>query len=371
MPLSIRGIGTALPAHGVNRHDAAALARRFSADTTARAALVERVQRRTRVHTRHSVLLESGEPASPIADRLPFYGDDNPSTGERMQRFARHAGPLALAAARRALEDATIPAERVTHLVTVTCTGFQAPGFDLELIAQLPLHPDVERTQVGFMGCHGSLNGLRVARAFLEADPEACVLLCSLELCSLHLHYGWDPEKVVANALFADGAAALVATAATAATAAGEPHHPAGLRALASGSTVIPDTAELMSWTIGDHGFAMGLSPRVPAAVAAHLRPWLEGWLARQGLTIEAIGAWALHPGGPRILQASAAALGLAPEQIAVSETVLREHGNMSSATILFILDRLRHERAPGPWLALAFGPGLTVEAALLDTPER
>jgi predicted naringenin-chalcone synthase len=365
MPLSIRGIGTGLPAHGVNRHDAADLARRFSADTTARAALVDRVQRRTRVHTRHSVLLESGESESPIATRLPFYGERNPSTAERMQRFARHAGPLALAAARRALEDADVPAERVTHLVTVCCTGFQAPGFDLELIAQLPLHPDVERTQVGFMGCHGSLNGLRVARAFVEADPRACVLLCSLELCSLHLHYGWDPEKVVANALFADGAAALVATAAS------EPPHTPGLRALASGSTVIPDTAELMSWTIGDHGFAMGLSPLVPAAVGAHLRPWLEGWLGRQGLTIEAIGAWALHPGGPRILQASAEALGLAPQQIAVSETVLRDHGNMSSATILFILERMRRARAPGPWLALAFGPGLTVEAALLDTLER
>lgn len=367
MPLTIRGIGTALPAHGVNRHDAADLARRFSADTTARAALVERVQRRTRVHTRHSVLLESGEAASPIAARLPFYGEHNPSTGERMQRFARHAGPLALTAARRALADAGVAAEQVTHLVTVCCTGFQAPGFDLELIAQLPLNPDVERTQVGFMGCHGSLNGLRVARAFVEADPQACVLLCSLELCSLHLHYGWDPEKVVANALFADGAAALVATATTPAA---EPHQPAGLRALASGSTVIPDTAELMSWTIGDHGFAMGLSPRVPAAVGRHLRPWLEGWLGRQGLTIDAIGAWALHPGGPRILKASAEALGLAPQQTAVSETVLRDHGNMSSATILFILERLRHARAPGPWVALAFGPGLTVEAALLDTPE-
>ena len=373
MPLTIRGIGTALPAHGVTQHDAAVLARRFSADSAARAALVERVQRRTRVHTRHSVLLESGEPDSPISERLPFYGDRNPSTAERMQRFARAAGPLALAAVRRALADAGVPAERVTHLVTVCCTGFQAPGFDLELITQLPLHPDVERTQVGFMGCHGALNGLRVARAFVEADPQACVLLCSLELCSLHLHYGWDPEKVVANALFADGAAALVVTSATATTTAGagagEPGQPAGLRALASGSTVIPDTAELMSWTIGDHGFAMGLSPQVPAAVAAHLRPWLEGWLGRQGLTIEAIGAWALHPGGPRILQASATALGLAPEQIAVSEAVLRQHGNMSSATILFILERLRRARTSGPWLALAFGPGLTVEAALLDTP--
>jgi predicted naringenin-chalcone synthase len=184
-----------------------------------------------------------------------------------------------------------------------------------------------------------------------------------VELCSLHLHYGWDPEKVVANALFADGAAAAVVSAAGAGDRGGRE-----LRVLASGSTVIPATAELMSWRIGDHGFAMGLSPRVPAAVAAHLRPWLERWLRGQSLEIGAVGSWALHPGGPRILQACAAALNLVPEQIAVSEAVLREHGNMSSATILFILERLRRGAAPGPWLALAFGPGLAVEAALLDT---
>ncbi|MCP9927500.1 type III polyketide synthase [Cyanobium sp. CH-040] len=361
MGVSIRGIGTALPAHGVNQGDAIALARRFSADSRARAALVERIQRRSRVQRRHSVLLESGEPQRPVAARLPFYGERNPSTEERMLRFARHAPALALAASRRALADAGIHPGRITHLVTVSCTGFQAPGFDLELIGQLELDADVERTHVGFMGCHGALNGLRVARAFVEADPQACVLLCSVELCSLHLHYGWDPEKVVANALFADGAAALVLSAGGA----------EGPRVLASGSTVIPGTAELMSWTIGDHGFAMGLSPRVPAAVAAHLRPWLERWLHGHGLEIGAIGAWALHPGGPRILQASATALDLAPEHIAVSATVLRDHGNMSSATILFILERLRRALAPGPWVALAFGPGLTVEAALLDTPEH
>ncbi len=147
------------------------------------------------------------------------------------------------------------------------------------------------------------------------------------------------------------------------------PEQRPALRVLASGSTVIPGTAELMSWRIGDHGFAMGLSPKVPAAVAAQLRPWLEDWLRERNLELGAIAAWALHPGGPRILQASADALGLAPEQIAESQGVLHEHGNMSSATILFILERLRRRGISGPWLALAFGPGLTVEAALLQHP--
>jgi predicted naringenin-chalcone synthase len=277
-----------------------------------------------------------------------------------MAAFARHAPPLALAAVRAALADAAMAASRITHLITVSCTGFQAPGVDLELISQLGLDAGVQRTHVGFMGCHGALNGLRVAQAFVEADAEAVVLLCSVELCSLHLAYGWDPEKVVANALFADGAAALVATA--------RPAHPApGLTLLASGSTVIPHSAALMHWQIGDHGFEMGLSSRVPEAVGSQLRPWLERWLQPRGLQVADIATWAMHPGGPRILQVCGAALGLEPHQLAVSQAVLQEHGNMSSATVLFILDRLRRAAAPGPCLALAFGPGLCAEVALLE----
>jgi predicted naringenin-chalcone synthase len=261
---------------------------------------------------------------------------------------------------RAALADAAMAASRITHLITVSCTGFQAPGVDLELISQLGLDAGVQRTHVGFMGCHGALNGLRVAQAFVEADAEAVVLLCSVELCSLHLAYGWDPEKVVANALFADGAAALVATA--------RPARPGpGPTLLASGSTVIPHTAALMHWQIGDHGFEMGLSSRVPEAVGSQLRPWLERWLQPRGLQLADIATWALHPGGPRILQVCGAALGLEPHQLAVSQAVLQEHGNMSSATVLFILDRLRRAAAPGPCLALAFGPGLCAEVALLE----
>jgi predicted naringenin-chalcone synthase len=261
---------------------------------------------------------------------------------------------------------AAIEAQRITHLITVSCTGFQAPGVDLALIHQLGLDAGVQRTHVGFMGCHGALNGLRVAQAFVEADAEAVVLLCAVELCSLHLYYGWDPEKVVANALFADGAAALVATARPA-NPGPAPRPDPGLCLHASGSTVIPHTAELMHWQIGNHGFEMGLSPRVPEAVAGQLRPWLERWLQPRGIQLADIASWAMHPGGPRILHTCAAALLLEPKQIAASQAVLQEHGNMSSTTILFILDRLRHQAAPGPCLALAFGPGLCAEVALLE----
>jgi predicted naringenin-chalcone synthase len=360
MPLSIRGIGIAVPPHQVSQTEAMALAERVSAGNGSRAALVRRIQGRTQVRQRGSVLATGNAEQHPISERLPFYGGQSPTTAARMAAFADHATPLALAAVRDALADAAIEAPHITHLITVCCTGFQAPGLDLALIHQLGLDAGVQRTHVGFMGCHGALNGLRVAQAFVEADADAVVLLCSVELCSLHLYYGWDPEKVVANALFADGAAALVATA--------RPAHPEpGLHLLATGSTVIPDTADLMHWQIGDHGFEMGLSPRVPEAVAGQLRPWLERWLQPKELRLADIASWAVHPGGPRILQACAVALQLEPHQIVASEAVLQEHGNMSSATILFILDRLRRAAAPGPCLALAFGPGLCAEVALLN----
>jgi predicted naringenin-chalcone synthase len=239
----------------------------------------------------------------------------------------------------------------------VTCTGFFAPGLDLALIRGLGLPATVERTQVGFMGCHGALNGLRAARAYFEADPSVRVLLCATELCCIHYHYGWHPQKVVANAIFSDGSAALV----------GGPSPATGSwRVAATGSCLLPDSAEAMTWTIGDHGFEMTLAKRVPGLIATHLRPWLEGWLARQGLTIERIGSWAIHPGGPRILSAVQESLELPAEATAVARQVFAEHGNMSSPTVLFIIDRLRRLQAPLPCLAMGFGPGLMAEAVLL-----
>jgi hypothetical protein len=178
-----------------------------------------------------------------------------------------------------------------------------------------------------------------VAASFTGADPEACVLLCAVELCSLHLQYGWEAERIVANALFADGAAALVASGeGPEATVESAP----GLRRwIASGSFLVPGSAEAMSWAIEDHGFVMGLSPRVPDLIGAHLRPWLEAWLAAHQLTLESIGCWAVHPGGPRILAAVTETLGLDPALIEPSRSVLRDCGNMSSPTILFVLQRV------------------------------
>jgi predicted naringenin-chalcone synthase len=207
------------------------------------------------------------------------------------------------------------------------------------------------------MGCHGAINALRVAHAYEKVDPAARILVCAVEICSLHFHYGWDPDKMVANSLFADGSAAVVLRT-------GKPDS-AGWKLSATRSMLFPDSEDAMTWRIGDHGFEMTLSPKVPEMIQTHLADWLRNWLATQGLTFEQIGTWAVHPGGPRILSAVEEVLGLERSALAVSREVLSEFGNMSSPTILFILDRLQQRQAPRPCVALGFGPGLVAEAAL------
>ena len=360
MSLTLHGIGTAVPAQRLSQSEALAVAHRINADSADQARLMDRIYKKTTVLSRGSVLLENDVEAGESRKQLSFYGTESPGTAQRMQAFDEHAGRLALQAAREALNECGFAPSSITHLVTVSCTGFQAPGVDLFLIKQLGLSAGVQRTHVGFMGCHGALNGLRVAHAYAEMEPDSVVLLCAVELCSLHMSYGLHPEHVVANALFADGAAAVVGSS-------GPPCSDRDLVLQSSGSMVIPDSADLMHWEIGDHGFSMGLSPLVPETVGAALLPWLQDWLQSRAVDLSEIRSWAVHPGGPRILSTCAEALALDAKLLEESRVVLQEHGNMSSATILFILERLRQRSVAGPCLALAFGPGLSAEVALLD----
>jgi predicted naringenin-chalcone synthase len=377
MSLVIAGLGTALPRHSLPQEISAAWAR-DAAWGNGRRRLIPAVFQSTGIRHRFSVVLEGDPVRQSFFPPATSAGDAGPTTQARMERYAREVTPLAVRAARAALADAeaagpsgpergrggeAAATPRITHLVTVSCSGFVAPGFDLDLIRELGLPPGAARTHIGFMGCHGALNGLRVARAFVEADPRSRVLLCAAEVCSLHYDYRTETLRILANALFADGAAALVATGG------GEGRIGDGdagaWRHVASGSALLPASREMMTWSIGDHGFEMGLSPRVPEVIAAHLRPWLEEWLAGQGLAPEGIASWAIHPGGPRILDVIEECLRLPPDAASESRRVLEECGNMSSPTVLFILDRLRRRGAPRPCVALGFGPGLVVEAAL------
>lgn len=240
---------------------------------------------------------------------------------------------------------------------------FRAPGIDIELIDQLKLPITTERVQVGFMGCHGAINGLRAASGLVAANPAANVLMCSVELCSLHYQYGYDPDRIVSGALFADGAAGLVLNLGS--SSASSVPSPLGTVA-ATGSSLVPDSRDAMTWKIGNHGFEMTLSAKVPALIEEHLTTFLEPWLAKQGESLDSIAGWAVHPGGSRILSAVETSLQLDGETLSVSRGVLSEHGNMSSATMLFILQRFAAIGKPKPWLMLGFGPGLEIEVALI-----
>jgi prepilin-type processing-associated H-X9-DG protein len=283
-------------------------------------------------------------------------GDRGPTTAQRMERYNREALPLAIEASRGAVDEAGIAPSEITHLVTVSCTGFAAPGVDVGLIKGLGLRPTTVRTNVGFMGCHGAINGLRAAAGYTGSDAKARVLVCCVELSSLHFYYGWNPKRMVGNALFADGSAAVVGT---------PPDDRDPWTVAATGSCLFADSEYAMSWNVGDHGFDMTLSTKVPALIQQNLRPWLEQWLGENQLTISDVGSWAIHPGGPKILASVEEALGLPTGVTDVSKRVLAGHGNMSSPTVLFILNELRKANARRPCVALGFGPGLVAEGAL------
>lgn len=360
MSAYLAGLGTAVPDMTINRkeslHVANCLCGPYLTDTD----WLSKVYQHCGVQTRHQVL------GRPLIDDLlagtrtsgsPYLpgSPGGPTTAERMAIYARESPPLAVKAAQAAIHAAAIPCDGITHLVTVSCTGFHAPGTDTALIQTLKLSADIQRTHIGFMGCHGAINGLRVAAAIATADPSAAVLLVAMELCSLHYYYGADPGKVIANALFADGAAAVVIT--------GEGK---GMRILATGSHFLPDSEREMTWVIGNHGFTMTLTKQIPKLIAAHLRSWLEPWLARHGYPLEAINGWAVHPGGPKILNAVQESLMLPDTSLADSRDILWRFGNMSSPTVLFILQQIWQRSESGVTVLLGFGPGIVTEAVLL-----
>ncbi|AJM76808.1 type III polyketide synthase [Rathayibacter toxicus] len=286
----------------------------------------------------------------------------DPGTAARNAVYTACAPELFTTAARLALDAASLTAAEVTHVVTVSCTGFYAPGPDYQLVRHLGLAHSTQRLHVGFMGCYGAFPALRAARQFCEADHEAVVLVVAVELCTIHLTSSNDPEQIVATSVFADGGAAAVVTAREPV-----PGTPV-LEFDALTSTLIDEGENDMAWTIGDHGFTMRLSTYVPSLIGVNIGGALDQLLATTSLGVGDIARWAIHPGGRSILDKVQVALGLDDEQLHPSREVLRNHGNMSSATILFILrNLLRGAARDGERIgAMAFGPGLTVELALL-----
>lgn len=296
-----------------------------------------------------------------------------PGTKARNEIYAVEATKLYLEAARLAIAATPgVDAADITHVVTVSCTGFYAPGPDYMLVRDLGLGPAVQRYHLGFMGCYASMPALRNAVQFCEADPDAVVLVVSVELCTLHLRSSNDPDTIVASSLFADGAGAGIVTA--------RPLE-AGERAFALDrfeTRITPVGEGDMAWKIGDHGFEMVLSNAVPAIIDDHITGALEPLFAPDGdladaLSTDAAGErvahWAIHPGGRSILDKVESRLQLSEAQLVPARSTLRDFGNMSSATVLFVLRYILDQASTAEGdrvAAMAFGPGLTVESALM-----
>lgn len=281
------------------------------------------------------------------------------STGARMERYLAEALPLARNAVVSALADADLAPADIGLFAVASCTGYGTPGVDIRLAAELGFALDAQRLTIGHMGCYAAFPGLAAVADYVTAHQRPAVLLC-IELTSLHVQPPTrNISQVVAHALFSDAAAAVVVT----------PSGTTGYRVLDIVSATDPTTAGQMSWDITDHGFRMGLSPRVPDSLAVALPGLVDRLLARHGLAPADIDRWAVHPGGPRILDVVAESLDLPPAAMEPSRATLRHHGNCSSATILLILDELtRTPYRPGTHLAaMAFGPGLTLYTALLE----
>jgi alkylresorcinol/alkylpyrone synthase len=283
------------------------------------------------------------------------------TTGQRMERYVDESVPLATDAVARALAAADRKPADIGLLAVVSCTGYATPGVDQLVAAKLGFAPSLQRLVIGHMGCYGAVPGLGAVADFVTARRQPAVLAC-VELPSLHVQPPTaDMEQVVAHALFSDAASAVVMEP----PAQGQ----AGALALVDvAACTVADAAALMTWSVTDHGFRMTLDRHVPDVLAAHVGPAVDDLLARNQLGRGDVAAWAVHPGGPRILDVVADRLGLADDDLAASRHVLAEHGNCSSATLLLVLAELRRRALPSgaPVVAMAFGPGLTLYACLL-----
>ena len=309
--------------------------------------LARRIWRKAGVETRHGVI-------DPTVEDISDWG-----TAARMRRFVQEAMPLGKEALAACMASAGLDASDVDALTVVSCTGYATPGLDILLARDMGMPASVQRVHVGHMGCYAAIPGLATVADAAAARRQTGLMLC-LELTSLHVQPAApDAEQMVAHALFADAAAAVAVT----------PDAGAGLEIVDFIARTDAARSSLMTWDVTDQGFRMGLSPQVPDVLADHVSDVVAELLARNGVTAGDVDGWAVHPGGPRIVDVVAERLGLEAEDVEHSREVLRTHGNCSSATVLLILDRMLSAGAVATGryvVAMAFGPGLTLYASLL-----
>jgi len=342
----INRIATANPPHDV--HDAfLRFGQSMLKDDSRRVALFDRMAERSGIAHRYSFV--QPDPGGAVADTEGFYRAGNfPDTAGRMRKFEDCAPGLAVEAVEKLLEGED--RSRITHVIVTSCTGFSAPGIDLALVERCRLPATVERTMVGFMGCYAAINALKLARHIVRSEPDARVLAVNLELCTLHLHETADMEEILSFLLFADGCAAALISA-----------DRKGVAMESFRAALVPGTRELIRWHIRQQGFDMVLSGGVPGAIRTALTSSRDVILGGAN----DVELWAVHPGGRTVLDAVEQAFGLAPAALGASRSVLNDYGNMSSGTVMFVLDRIMRAGGDGRGCAMSFGPGLVAETMM------
>ncbi len=318
---------------------------------------------RSGIETRYSVLRSFSSDESAVHYRDAAGAGRSPGTAQRNQRYIDEAGPAFVTLARRALaQTPEVGPQDVTHVITVSCTGFFNPGPDLAVVNALGLNPSTQRFNLGFMGCYAAITALKLARQLCQADPQSVVLVLCLELCSLHLQLTENTDDILAAAIFGDGGAGVVVSS--------QLSESRRLNLEGFASATMPSGASDMAWTLGDHGCNLVLSSYVPEIIGENISEAIAMALAGSRFSIEDISHWAIHPGGKAIIEAVGESLGLEEEALTASTEILRQFGNMSSASVLFVLDGMIRSgilKVGDPIFAVAFGPGLTAEMGVLS----
>ncbi len=347
----IHRLETAVPNTHYDQPFASELMQKNVSDREGIRRMLRSIYNHSGIRKRHSVITDFSKPdATPL-----FFSKDGskvpaPDTRRRNDAYTRESRKLFTDLARKLIQNAPgFSKEDITHVITVSCTGFFAPGPDYYVVRDLGLPGSTQRYHIGFMGCYAAFQGLKMADAFCRSNPDAVVLVLCVELCTLHLQFSDDPDAMISASVFADGGAGALISAREPALAAGMatttgtsdeslPQPPFPLEILSFHNDLTSEGENDMAWTIGNHGFEMKLSTYVPEIIRSNMRPILDTILRDAGLAQDEINLWAVHPGGRAILDKVQDALALKDEQISSSRRVLREYGNMSSATILFVL---------------------------------
>lgn len=356
----IAAVGVAVPSHKIDQPVISNFMQNLAMSEEERRKIAT-VFRASGIRTRYSVLADYGK--STDFDFFPNTTGMNPfpGTASRMEAYREHAASLSIAAVEDCRSQNSFDYSGVTHLITVSCTGMYAPGLDVDLINQLSLKSSVNRTCINFMGCFAAINAIKMADAYCLADPTAKVLIVCTELCSLHFQKDFTDDNILANALFADGAAALLVES--------KPGSDVSLSIEGFYSDIASNGAEYMAWSIGDLGFKMKLSTYVPEVLAQGIGAMVDNLAKKVKIDASQITHFAIHPGGKKILDSASDKLRIPHDKLQASYDVLRDYGNMSSPTVLFVLKKMLHDnhiKKGDRILGMAFGPGITMESMLL-----